>query len=64
MVFGLFAIPEVIELSVRNTSISRVPRNTVQGGMKRGIGDAFRHWGLMLRSTAIGIYIGYAKTGD
>jgi putative tricarboxylic transport membrane protein len=58
MVLGLFAIPEVIELSVRNTSISRVPRNTVQGGMKRGIGDAFRHWGLMLRSTAIGIYIG------
>lgn len=58
MVLGLFAIPEVIELSVRNTSISRVPRNTVSGGMKRGIGDAFRHWGLMLRSTAIGIYIG------
>jgi len=58
MVLGLFAIPEVIELSVRNTSISRVPRNTVKGGMKRGIGDAFRHWGLMLRSTAIGIYIG------
>jgi putative tricarboxylic transport membrane protein len=58
MVFGLFTIPEVIELSVRNTSISRVPRNTVQGGMKRGIDVAFRHLGLILRSTAIGIYIG------
>ena len=34
MVLGLFAIPKVIEPSVRNTSISRVPRNTVQGGMR------------------------------
>jgi hypothetical protein len=58
MVLGLFAIPEVIELAVRNTSISRVPQDAMRGGMKRGIGDAFRHWGLMLRSTAIGIYIG------
>lgn len=58
MVLGLFAVPEVIELAVRNTSISRVPQDAMGGGMRRGIGDAFRHWGLMLRSTAIGIYIG------
>lgn len=58
MVLGLFAVPEVIELAVRNTSISRVPQNAMSGGMRRGIGDAFRHWGLMLRSTGIGIYIG------
>jgi putative tricarboxylic transport membrane protein len=58
MVLGLFAIPEVIELAVRNTSISRVPRDSVNGGMRQGIGDAFRHWGLMLRCTGIGIYIG------
>ncbi|MBI76408.1 MAG: tricarboxylate transporter [Rhodospirillaceae bacterium] len=58
MVLGLFAVPEVIELAVRNTSISRVPRSSVSGGMKRGICDAFRNWWLFLRSSAIGIYIG------
>jgi putative tricarboxylic transport membrane protein len=58
MVLGLFAVPEVIELAVRNTSISRVPRDSVSGGMRRGILDAFKNWWLFLRSAAIGIYIG------
>ena len=58
MVLGLFAIPEVIELAVRNTSISRVPRDSVSGGMRRGILDAFKNWWLFLRSASIGIYIG------
>ena len=58
MVLGLFAVPEVIELAVRNTSISRVPRDSVSGGMRRGILDAFKNWWLFLRSASIGIYIG------
>ena len=58
MVLGLFAVPEVIELAVRNTSISRVPRESVSGGMRRGILDAFKNWWLFLRSASIGIYIG------
>jgi TctA family transporter len=58
LVLGLFALPEVLELAVRNTSISRVDRASVEGHMARGIGDAFREWWLVLRSTVIGAYVG------
>ena len=58
LVLGLFALPEVLELAVRDRSISRVAKDQVKGGMRRGIGDAFRNWWLVLRSTAIGVYIG------
>jgi len=58
-VMGLFAVPEIIELAVRHTSISQVPRDqTGGGGMKQGVKEAFIHWWLVLRSSAIGIYIG------
>jgi len=58
LVLGLFALPEVLELAVRDSSISQVDRTEVKGGMRRGIGDAFRNWWLVLRCTAIGAYIG------
>ena len=58
-VLGLFAIPEVLELAVRNTSISRVKRTEVEaGGILRGMKDAAQNWWLALRCTAIGVYIG------
>jgi len=58
LVLGLFALPEVLELAVRNSSISRVDKQSAKGGMKRGIGDAFRNWWLVLRCTVIGAYVG------
>lgn len=58
LVLGLFAIPELLELAVRGTSISRVPRDQAHGGMSDGIRDAFQHWWLVLRCSAIGIYVG------
>ena len=58
-VLGLFAIPEVLELAVRNTSISRVKREEVEtGGILNGMKDAAKHWWLALRCTVIGVYIG------
>ena len=58
-VLGLFAIPEVLELAVRNTSISRVhPDEVKTGGIIAGMKDAREHWWLGLRCTAIGVYIG------
>ncbi|NQV55695.1 MAG: tripartite tricarboxylate transporter permease [Rhodospirillales bacterium] len=57
LVLGLFAIPELMELAVKNTSISRVPQDQ-GGGMMEGIRDAFRFRWLLLRCSAIGIYIG------
>jgi TctA family transporter len=58
LVLGLFALPELLELAVRDTSISRVPRDQVAGGMLEGVRDAVRHWWLVLRSAFIGVYIG------
>ena len=40
VVLGLFALPEVIDLAVRDSSISRVPKDRVAGGMMTGIHDA------------------------
>lgn len=59
VVLGLFAIPEVMELAIKNVSISRVPKDQTQGGgMMEGIKDAFRHWWLALRCAVIGTYVG------
>jgi len=59
VVLGLFAIPEVMELAVKDTSISRVPKEQVGGGgMRQGIKDAIQNWWLVLRCSAIGVYIG------
>lgn len=59
VVLGIFAIPELIDLAVRDTSISNV--RPVAGGwrmLRRGIKDAFANWWLALRCSAIGVYIG------
>lgn len=59
IVLGLFALPEVMDLAIRDTSISRVPREQAKGGgMLEGIKDAFRHKWLAARCAVIGTYIG------
>ncbi len=54
---GLFAIPEIIELSVQGSSIARQSTGKL-GGVMQGIADTFRHWKLVLGCSAIGSYIG------
>ncbi|HEX9583820.1 MAG TPA: tripartite tricarboxylate transporter permease, partial [Gammaproteobacteria bacterium] len=58
LVLGLFAVPEILDLAIRGSSISRVPPDRTRGGITRGIRDAFRHKWLVLRCSAIGIYVG------
>ena len=59
VVLGLFAIPELLDLAVRDISISRVPRDQTEGGgIKEGVLDAVRNRWLVLRCAAIGTYIG------
>ena len=58
LVLGLFAVPELLELAIRHTSISRVPREQANSRMIDGIRDALRNWWLVLRCSAIGIYVG------
>ena len=59
VVLGLFAIPELMDLAIRDSSIARIPREQSKGGgMVEGIKDAFRHWWLALRCAALGTYVG------
>ena len=59
VVLGLFAIPEIMELAIRNTGISKIGKNHSDGGgILDGVRDAFRHWWLTLRCAVIGTYIG------
>lgn len=54
---GLFAIPEIIDLAIVATSISREKFGKL-GGVMEGIKDTFRHWWLVVRCSAMGAYIG------
>jgi len=56
---GLFGIPELIEMAVKNTSISRVEISDKRSdGLSRGIRDVLKHRWLALRSSVIGVYVG------
>ena len=56
---GLFGIPELLEMAVKNTSISRVKMSDDdRGGLLRGIKDVFHHRWLTLRASLIGTYVG------
>jgi TctA family transporter len=59
IVLGLFGIPELMELAVKNTSISRVSRDeSADGGMLRGIKDAYVYRWLTIRCAVLGTYVG------
>jgi TctA family transporter len=59
VVLGLFAIPELLEMATRNTSISRVAQSEGgEGGLMQGIRDTVIHRWLVLRCTLIGTYVG------
>jgi TctA family transporter len=54
---GLFAVPEIVEMAVKGTSIA--DRNVGKlGGVMEGVKDTFRHLGLTLRCSAIGTLLG------
>ncbi|HEV8344676.1 MAG TPA: tripartite tricarboxylate transporter permease [Candidatus Binatia bacterium] len=57
VVVGLFAIPEIVDLAVRGTSIagSRPDKLT---GVWEGVKDTFRHFWLVMRCSLIGVYFG------
>ncbi len=54
---GLFAIPEIIDLAVRGTAISETNVGKL-GGVWEGVKDTFRHWGVTLRCSLLGTFIG------
>lgn len=61
IVLGLFALPEMVDLAVRNVSIARDGMIKDTGGrslMWQGVRDAFANWWLAIRSAVIGTYVG------
>jgi len=59
VVLGLFAIPELMDLALKDTSISKVSKDEMIGGsILDGMKDALENWWLVIRCSAIGTYIG------
>lgn len=56
---GVFALPEIIELSIKQLPIARFDQGLgTKGMLMRGIKDALANWALIGRSSLLGIYIG------
>jgi len=59
VLLGLFAIPELMELAIKDVSIARTGQSDdTRKGLLDGVRDAFRHWWLVVRCSVIGAYIG------
>ena len=52
-VIGLFAVPELVNLAVKERAIADRPRAAVAGGLMQGVRDCFIHWWLLLRSSVL-----------
>ena len=57
VVVGLFAIPEIVDLAVRGSSIAEAKVQKITGVME-GVKDTFRHFWLTMRCGLIGVFIG------
>lgn len=58
VLIGVFAIPEIIDLGVRQTAIAGDMPVRRLVGVAEGIRDTFRHFWLTIRCSLIGTYIG------
>ncbi len=59
LVVGLFAIPEIVDLAVRETAIATdVPTGNLGRGAVEGIKDTFRHFWLTARCSMLGVFMG------
>lgn len=60
IVLGLFALPEIADLTIARTTISRVMplKGDARGGQWQGVKDTFTHWWLVTRVSLIGAGLG------
>lgn len=59
LIIGLFAMPEIIDLAVRGTSIAgELPQENLSSGVMQGVKDTFRHFWLTVRCSIAGTFIG------
>jgi TctA family transporter len=58
VLIGIFAVPEIIDLTLRGSSIAGdVPKERLKGALE-GVKDTFRHFWLTIRCSLIGTFIG------
>jgi putative tricarboxylic transport membrane protein len=56
---GFFAIPEIIDLAIRGTSIAGdLPEGKITAGVWDGVKDVFKHFWLTVRCSMVGVFIG------
>jgi TctA family transporter len=55
---GLFAVSEMMKLFVKGGSILDRDVTKENSSVMTGVMDAFRHWGLVVRSSLLGVWIG------
>ncbi len=53
---GIFAVPEMIALAVRRSSIAET--EGLGSGLVQGMKDVFIHWWLVIRCSVIGVWVG------
>ncbi len=56
---GVFAVPEIIELAIRGRAIAGNTNIEIKGNLVQGMRDTLRHWFLVLRTSLVGIIIGF-----
>src|SRR3990172_3303468 len=56
---GLFAVPEIVDLAIRGTSIAgELPQGNLGRGAWEGVKDTFHHFWLTIRCSLVGTFIG------
>lgn len=58
IILGIFALPELCELSIRRTAIAENVQFSSREGMRQGVIDSLRNWFLVLRCGGLGALLG------
>ncbi|NUB45888.1 tripartite tricarboxylate transporter permease [Fertoebacter nigrum] len=55
---GVFALPELVDLAIKRTSVSQVQKFNVREGMWQGVKDTFSHKWLIFKCSTLGTIVG------
>jgi len=59
VVLGIFAIPEVVDLAIRNTTIASTNAGEKVSGIVTGFVDCLQNWWLIIKCSVIGVVTGF-----
>ncbi len=58
IILGIFALPELCELSIYRTAVASNATISSRQGMRQGVVDSFKNWFLVLRCSGLGAFLG------